>query len=52
LIIGKNHKEAIVTINDRASGMLWMRKVEKRDVLSVKKKMEEILEEINHISNQ
>lgn len=27
LIIGKNHKQAIVTINDRASGMLKMRKV-------------------------
>jgi len=27
LIIGKHHKQAIVTINDRASGMLKMRKV-------------------------
>lgn len=27
LIIGKNHKQAILTINDRASGMLKMRKV-------------------------
>lgn len=30
LIIGKNHKQAIVTINDRASGMLKMRKVESK----------------------
>ena len=29
-IIGKNHKGAIVTINDRASGYLWMQKVPKR----------------------
>jgi transposase, IS30 family len=36
LIIGKNHKQAIVTINDRASGMLKMRKVEskKADIVS------------------
>jgi transposase, IS30 family len=27
LIIGKNHKQALLTINDRASGMLKMRKV-------------------------
>jgi len=27
LIIGKNHKQAILTINDRASGMLKMKKV-------------------------
>lgn len=30
LIIGKNHKQAIVTINDRASGVLKMRKVESK----------------------
>jgi IS30 family transposase len=29
-IIGKNHKGAIVTINDRASGMLWMKKTKSR----------------------
>jgi len=29
-IIGQNHKGAIVTINDRASGFLWMKKVERR----------------------
>jgi IS30 family transposase len=42
-IIGKNHKGAIVTMNDRASGMLWKRKVEKRDASSVRKKMKKIL---------
>lgn len=30
LIIGKNHKQAIVTINDRASGMLKMNKVDSK----------------------
>ena len=36
LIVGKNHKEFILTINDRASGMLKMRKVasKKADVVS------------------
>jgi len=29
-IIGKNHKGAIVTINDRASGYLWMEKITNR----------------------
>ncbi len=27
-IVGKNHKGAIIMLNDRASGMLWMGKVE------------------------
>jgi len=31
LIIGKNHKQAIVTINDRASGMLKMKKVPSKE---------------------
>ena len=44
-IIGKNHKGAIVTLNDRASGMLWMRKVETRDATSVRIKLAEMLEE-------
>lgn len=29
-IIGKNHKQAIVTINDRAAGVLWMKRIERR----------------------
>lgn len=29
-IIGKNHKQAIVTINDRAAGVLWMKRIEQR----------------------
>lgn len=35
LIIGKHHKQAIVTINDRASGMLKMRKVTSKNATQV-----------------
>ena len=36
-VIGKNHQQAIVTINDRASGMLKMKKVKIKDAESVAK---------------
>ena len=45
-IIGKNHKGAIITLNDRASGMLWMGKVETREAEIVKNKLSQMLEEI------
>jgi IS30 family transposase len=45
-IIGKNHKGAIVTLNDRASGMLWIRKVETREALVLRSKICEMLDEI------
>lgn len=45
-IIGANHKGAIVTMNDRASGTLWMRKVEKREAKSVSKAIISMLEPI------
>lgn len=45
-IIGQNHKGAIITLNDRASGMLWMGKVNTRDAESVKIKLSEMLDEI------
>lgn len=35
-IIGKNHQGAIVTINDRATGLLRMRKVERKEAELVK----------------
>jgi len=35
LIIGKNHQQAILTINDRASGMLKMSKVTSKQALTV-----------------
>lgn len=43
LIIGKNHKEAIVTLNDRASGMLKMKKVKSKESLVVAKAISELL---------
>ena len=45
LIIGKNHNQAILTINDRASGMLKMRKVETKQAEVVSKAIIEELEE-------
>jgi len=45
LIIGKNHKQAIVTINDRASGVLKMKKVKSKDSTIVSEAINELLEE-------
>lgn len=45
-IIGKDHKGAIITLNDRASGMLWMKKSESKDAEIVKLKIAEMLDEI------
>ncbi|MCP4356130.1 MAG: IS30 family transposase [Proteobacteria bacterium] len=45
LIIGKNHKEAIVTINDRASGVLKMKKVASKESCIVAKAINDLLVE-------
>ena len=45
-IIGKNYQGAIITLNDRASGMLRMRKVETKDSEIVKRKLGELFDEI------
>lgn len=45
LIIGKNHNQAIVTINDRASGMLKMKKVASKQAEQVSNTIVELLEE-------
>lgn len=42
-IIGRNHKQAIVTINDRATGYLWMKKVSFRTADLVQKATVELL---------
>lgn len=34
-IVGKNHKGAMVTINDRVSGVVFIRKVDKREAVNV-----------------
>ena len=45
LIIGKHHKQAILTINDRASGMLKMTKVESKEASVVSKAIVNELED-------
>lgn len=45
LIIGKNHNQAILTINDRASGVLKMRKVKSKQANVVTKAIKELLED-------
>ena len=45
LIIGVNHKQAIQTINDRASGMLKMKNVASKEAKVVTSAINEILED-------
>ena len=45
LIIGKNHKQAILTINDRASGMLKMTKVKSKKAEEVSRAIVEQLQD-------
>ena len=45
LIIGKNHKQAIVTINDRTSGVLKMKKVASKESHIVAKAITDLLTE-------
>ena len=45
LIIGKNHKQAIVTINDRASGVLKMKKVKSKEAAVVTAAINDLLTE-------
>jgi IS30 family transposase len=45
LVIGKDHKGALLTINDRASGMLFMDKVESKESSVVAQKTIELLQD-------
>lgn len=45
LIIGKNHNQAILTINDRASGMLKMKKVSSKESAVVTRAINQLLED-------
>jgi IS30 family transposase len=45
LILGKNHKHAILTVNDRASGMLKMKKIPSKESSIVTEAITQILEE-------
>ena len=45
LILGKNHNQAILTINDRASGMLKMKKVTSKQAVVVTQAITELLQD-------
>ena len=45
LVIGKNHKGALLTINDRATGMLFMGKIDSKEAQAVETKTIELLQE-------
>ena len=45
LVIGKDHKGALLTINDRASGVLFMDKVESKEALLIQQKTIELLQD-------
>ncbi|MEC4115303.1 IS30 family transposase [Myroides pelagicus] len=45
LVIGKNHLCALLTINDRATGYLWMGKVESKEAHVVEAKLLELLKD-------
>jgi len=45
LVIGKDHKGALLTINDRATGMLQMKKIESKDAEIVKNATIELLKD-------
>jgi len=45
LVIGKNHKEALLTINDRATGVLKMTKVKSKEAEVIERKTIELLQD-------
>jgi IS30 family transposase len=45
LVIGQNHKGALLTINDRASGLLFMEKIDSKEASLVESKTIELLQE-------
>ena len=45
LVIGKDHKGALLTVNDRATGMLQMKKIESKDAEIVKNATIELLQD-------
>lgn len=45
LIIGKGHKGALLTINDRVTGMLWMAHIKGKGAVDIEKKAIALLED-------
>ena len=48
-IIGKNHKGAILTINDRATSRVWIRKLAGKEAATLDKKTTSALRKIKHL---
>jgi transposase, IS30 family len=49
LVIGSNHKGALVTINDRASGFLFMKKIEGKQASMVEEATIELLQDFKFV---
>ena len=45
LVIGKNHKQALLTINDRVTGMLIMGKVSSKQAIEIEEKTKDLLDD-------
>ena len=48
-IIGKNHKGAILTINDRVTGYVWIRLLEGKEAIPLAKATNEALYQVKHL---
>ena len=48
-IIGKNHKGAILTINDRATSIVWIRKLSGKEAAPLAKKTKSALRKVKHL---
>jgi len=48
-IIGKNHKGAILTINDRATSRAWIRKLSGKEAIPLAKKTASALRKVKHL---
>jgi IS30 family transposase len=46
LIIGKNHKQALVTANDRSTGIFRMKKIDSKEAINVEKAIVEMLQDL------
>ncbi len=47
LIIGKNHKQALVTANDRATGIFRIKKIESKEAINVENVIIEMLHDLD-----
>ena len=48
-IIGKNHKGAILTINDRATSIVWIRKLSGKEAAPLVRKTKSALRKVKHL---